>query len=312
MALTDQDLLSIQQTVTPIAMDVYDKEDTSRTILPFLAQAVTRRGRGKTVRLEWWAAFPSLREWIDEKSFQKAFRDDMELTIKPYEVSYAFDRLTQDYDDAIISAGDLAPKMGAAFGRGKTLLALKPLRDNAVTYDGQDFFDTDHTHPDGATFSNKVVAARSTDATPTLAEAANEMALAVERLAMNQLVANEIVSANFAAESLVVITKHAAVWARYYELLTKDMVSTNETNIWKGKFTLLRDYNPGSSTDYTVDFIQALPGGPRPSIMVVHREVSGVQFGAVDPMKREVPITMDAEYAFGPGFPQCAVRRVQS
>lgn len=312
MALTDQDLLSIQQQVTPIALDIYDKEDTSRTILPLLAQQVTRRGNGKTVKLEWWAAFPQMREWLDEKMIQKAFRDDMELVIKPYEISYEFDRLTQGYDDAIISAADLAPKMGTAFGRGKTLLALKPLRDNATTYDGQDFFDTDHTHPDGSTFSNKVVAARSTDATPTLAEAANEMALAVERLAAIQLVANEIVSAEFAAQNMVVIVKHANVWARYYELLTKDMVSTNETNIWKGKFTLLRDYNPGSTTDYTVDFIQALPGGPRPSIQVVHREVSGVQFGVVDPMKRFVPMTMDAEYASAPGFPQCAVRRVQS
>lgn len=311
MALTDQDLLSIQETVTPIAMDIYDKEETARTILPLLAQPVTRRGNGKTVRLEWWAAFPEMREWIDEKSLQKAFRDDMELTIKPYEVSYAFDRLLAGYDDAIISASDLAPKMGAAFGRGKTLLALKPLRDNAVTYDGQNFFDTDHTHPDGTVFSNKLVLARSADATPTLAEVSNEMSRAIELLAKNQLVANEIVSANFAAQNLVVITKHAAVWARYYELLTVDKVG-DDSNIHKGKFTLLRDYNPGSTTDYTVDFVQALPGGPRPSIMVVHREVSGVQFGAIDPMKREVPITMDAEYAFGPGFPQCAVRRSQS
>ena len=65
-----EQLQTIARTVTPIAMDIYDKENMG-SLLPLFAAPVTRRGNQKTVRLEWWSAFPQLREWIDEKTTQQ-------------------------------------------------------------------------------------------------------------------------------------------------------------------------------------------------------------------------------------------------
>jgi hypothetical protein len=305
-----EQLNTIARTVTPIAMDIYDKEN-SASLLPLLAQPVTRKGNQKTVRLEWWAAFPQMRQWLDEKVLQKAFKDDMELVINPYEVTYSFDRIQATFDDGLLSAQDLGNKIAAAFALGKVLKAYEPMRSNEVTYDGQDFFDTDHTHPDDSTFTNKVAFNRGTTATPTVAEAKSELEESMALLAENSLIRNTLVDTSAMEKDIVVVTKSFAVWKAYNGLLRDERIGS-EINRLRGSFKLLRDFDPVSGTEDYVDVIHAMPGGPRPSIIVIHQEVSGLQFGLTDFTKRYVPFGMEAQYAFGPGFPQTAVRVIPS
>ena len=301
-----EQLQTIARTVTPIAMDLYDKENVASP-LPFLAAPVTRRGNQKTVRLEWWSVFPQMREWLDEKTTQKAFKDDMELVIKPYEITYDFDRIEASFDDALASAQDLGGRIATAFAQGKVLKAYSPLANNETTYDGQDFFDTGHLHPDDTTFSNLVDFNRATVASPTVAEARGELKLAMATLAQNHLIRNTLVSSAAMGDSLLVIARSFNVWQAYEDLRTEEKIG-EDINRFRGKFQLLRDFAPVSGQESTVDIVHSMPGGPRPTVMAIHQEVSGLQFGTPDFTKRKVAFGMEAQYAFGPGFPQCAVR----
>lgn len=301
-----EQLQTIARTVTPISMALYDKENPL-SLLSLLASPVARKGNGKLITLEWWAAFPQMLEWMDEKVMQTVFKDDMTLTIKPYEITYNFDRLEATFDDAVLSAQELGDKIAMAFVQGKVLKAYSPLANNETTYDGQDFFDTDHTHPDGTVFSNKKDFNRGTTAEPTVAEARSELKLAMFTLQQNSLVRNTLISSAAAEGSLVVIARSFAVWSAYEDLRTEEKIG-EDTNRFKGKFQLIFDRSPVGGQESTVDVVLALPGGPRPTIMAIHKEVSGLQFGDINFLKRMVPFGMEAMYAFGPGFPQTAVR----
>lgn len=301
-----EQLQTIARTVTPISMALYDKENPL-SLLSLLASPVARKGNGKLITLEWWAAFPQMLEWMDEKVMQNVFKDDMTLTIKPYEVTYNFDRLEATFDDAILSAQELGDKIAMAFVQGKVLKAYSPMANNEITYDGQNFFDTDHTHPEGTAFSNLVDFNRAVTASPTVAEARSELKLGLATLQQNTLLRNTLVSSAAVENSIVVIARSFAVWQAYEDLRTEDKIG-EDTNRFKGKFQLLRDFAPVSGQESTVDIIQALPGGPRPTVMAIHKEVAGLQFGDINFLKRQVPFGMEAMYAFGPGFPQTAAR----
>lgn len=309
--LTIEQIQSVAKIVTPIALDIYDKEDGA-SIFPLLAKTATPRGNGKKGTLEWWAAFPQMLEWDDKKVIQKAFKDDLEYTIKPYEVTFAFDRFLATFDTAVVSASELAPQIARAFINGKVLKAYAPMRDNALTYDGQSFFDTDHEHPDGSTFSNKVLATRTSAASPTIADARAELKAAMALLQTNSLIRNTLVRTASMGESLVVIAKSFAVWSAYNDLLTEEKVGT-DTNRFRGAFTLLRDFSPASGTENYVDIVSAMPNGPRPTVAVIKQEPQGLQFDLSSSFtNREIPFGMEAAYAFEPGFMQCAVRVYQS
>jgi len=305
--LTIEQLQSVANIVTPIAMDLYDKENGS-SLVPLLAQQVSANGNRKKGTLEWWAAFPQMLEWIDRKVVQKAFKDDLEYTIKPYEITFAFDRFLATFDDAVLSAQQLAPKIAIGFIQGKVLKAYTPMRDNALTYDGQNFFDTDHVHPNDAVFTNIVSGSRVVAATPTSAEARAELKEAMALLQQNSLIRNTLVSSAQMDTGLVVIAKSYDVWAAYNDLLVEEKIGT-DTNRFRGRFQLLRDFDPLGGTANYVDIVLAMPGGPRPTVMVVHQEPQGLAFDLSNSFtSREIPFGMEASYAFEPGFPQTAVR----
>jgi hypothetical protein len=71
---------------------------------------------------------------------------------------------------------------------------MSVFRTNAATYDSQNFFDTDHTHIDGDTYSNVIdlsddanLPNRATSGAPTIAEAAAELRYAISVLEANRL-----------------------------------------------------------------------------------------------------------------------------
>lgn len=304
--LTIEQLQSVAVTVTPLALDIYDKE-SAVSLLPLISQVHPAGGHRKG-KFEWWAAFPEMRLWMDEKQVQKAFRDDLEYEVEPYEITMAFDRYMASFDDGVVKAQQLGSKIAVGFANGKVLAAYAPMRDNVATYDGQDFFDTDHTHPDGSSYSNVVTASRTAAATPTIIEARAELKKAQSLLLQNSIVRNSLVSTAQVKSGLVVIAKSYDVWAAYNDLLEEEKVGT-DTNRFRGAFQLLRDFSPASGTANYVDIVLALPNGPRPTITVVHQEPTGMKFDlSKEFSKREIPFGMEAAYDFIPAFPQAAVR----
>jgi phage major head subunit gpT-like protein len=304
-------LQSIARAVTPIALDIYDKLDSS-SVFGVLAQLVPNPGREKVVTVEWWSAFPQLRKWIGERTVQRAFQDSLVIPGEPYEITMEFDRRDAERASGLVKAEELAGKIARAFARGKVMLALRALRTNALTYDGQSFFDSDHAHPDGSTFSNLIELARGSAAYPTVQEARSELKVAQSRLMENRLIRDELVEeAEVAASlSLIVLARSQPVWSAYRDLRTEERIGT-EPNRFRNTFRLLRDFNPPAGLENTIDVIEALPDGPRPTVFVATREPEGLQFDETKVFSHnQVPFGMDAEYGVAAGFPQTAVRVV--
>lgn len=306
MTLGIDQLKTIARQVTPYALDVYDKEPTL-ALLPLLAQQVSRPNASKRFTLEWWAAFPEMRRWLDKKTIQRVFSASLEGEIEPFEITFGFDRFESSFDDALVSAQELAGKIGAGFAIGKVLEAYRPMKRNLPTYDGQDFFDTDHVQPDGSAASNLVATpGRANLAKPTKAEAAAELKLAMATLAANTIVRNTLISTAQVRDSLVVVTRSYDVWQAYEDLRTDTKIGL-EDNPYREKFQLLRDMDPDTAPANSPDFVSALPGGPRPTVMVVHKEPGGLEFSEKFE-DREVPFGMEAAYGFAAAFWQSACR----
>ena len=315
MALGISQLRTVARRATTIALDIYDKGPST---LPLFAQTIRMSGQ-RVVTFEWWEAFPTMIEWIGDRKTQELFGEAIEVEVKPYEVTYKLDRMNVELD------GDLSlvtqpQQMGAAvaqaFENGKIERAYAPLRANDLSYDGQNFFDTDHTHPDGSTFDNVVDLSgvgysRTATGKPTVDEARRELNLAAQRLQVNRLRRSTLV-VKPAMPELVVVVKSIDTELAYQALRDEpSYISGNSTleNPWQGKFTLVRDTDPVSGDEKKVDVLLAEAGGPRPSIFVESRGPRGLEFDETSVFSsRIIYFGSDALYGFAPGFPQAAVR----
>jgi hypothetical protein len=310
-------LRSAAITVTPIVLDLYDKEETA-SLLPLIAQPVSQPDDPTVglVKLEWWHAFPQLRLWVADRKTQKLFAESMEIPIKKYEITLSLDRDRLGNTAALVNdAARLGQPVAKGFSVGKTILAAKVLGDNPIAYDGQDFFDTDHAHPGGAAYSNLLsrgtdTPARTTDGAPTMAEAAVELRAHKRRLLQNTIVRNNIISTRTIDKSIVVVVRDDETEDAYESLRTEDDLASGVKNIMKGTFEVLREFG-SSAPALSYDVINALPGGPRPVVFVAVKEPSGLQFDASQEFRNaKIDFGSDGRYGVHPGFPQTAIRSI--
>lgn len=301
------DLKSIAVKATPIALDVYDKTNPT-TLLPFVAVVVTDPSLAEEVNLEWAAVFPELRKWVGDRIAQQGFAGKLKIRPELYEVTLDFDSLDIERGSALIQATEKATRIGRAFAVGKVLLAYRVLRENQLTYDGQDFFSGAHQHPDGTLASNLVPSARANANAPTVEEARDELVAAVDRLMANSILRDELVRSEDVRKGLVVFVRSQQVWSAYEKLRTEKSFG-GDPNLWQGAFELVRDFKPLPGTGHTVDIVLATPNGPRPAIFVVSREPQGLKFDqSKEFASRYIPFGMDAMYGVTPAFWQTAVR----
>ncbi|HEX5719260.1 MAG TPA: Mu-like prophage major head subunit gpT family protein [Thermoanaerobaculia bacterium] len=304
------DLKSIAVKATPIALDVYDKTDPT-TLLPLVAVVVSDPSLAEEVNLEWAAVFPELRKWIGDRVAQQGFAGRLKVRPELYEVTLDFDSLDIERGTALLQATEKATRIGRAFAVGKVLLAYRVLRDNLLTYDGQDFFSDSHQHPDGTLASNIVFTTRTDPSAPDVNEVREELSAAVDRLMANSILRDELVRSEDFRKGLVVFVRSQQVWSAYEKLRTEKSFGA-DPNLWQGAFELVRDFKPKAGTENTVDIVLATPNGPRPAIFVVSREPQGLKFDqSKEFASRYIPFGMDAMYGVTPAFWQTAVRVLQ-
>ncbi|HEX3131683.1 MAG TPA: Mu-like prophage major head subunit gpT family protein [Thermoanaerobaculia bacterium] len=304
------DLKSIAVKATPIALDVYDKTDPT-TLLPLVAVVVSDSSLAEEVNLEWAAVFPELRKWIGDRVAQQGFAGRLKIRPELYEVTLDFDSIDIERGTALLQATEKATRIGRAFAIGKVLLAYRVLRENLLTYDGQDFFSDAHQHPDGTLASNLVYTIRLNPFAPTVDDARKELVMAVDRLMANSILRDELVRSEDMRKGLVVFVRSQAVWSAYEKLRTEKSFGA-DPNLWQGAFELVRDFKPKLYTETMVDIVLATPNGPRPAIFVVSREPQGLKFDqSKEFASRYIPFGMDAMYGVTPAFWQTAVRVLQ-
>ena len=304
------DLKSIAVKATPIALDIYDKTDPT-TLLPLVAVVVSDPSLAEEVNLEWAAVFPELRKWIGDRVAQQGFAGRLKIRPELYEVTLDFDSLDIERGTALLQATEKATRIGRAFAVGKVLLAYRVLRENLLTYDGQDFFSEAHQHPDGTLASNIVFTTRTDPSAPDVNEVRDELSAAVDRLMANSILRDELVRSEEVRKGLVVFVRSQQVWSAYEKLRTEKSFGA-DPNLWQNAFELVRDFKPKAGTENTVDIVLATPNGPRPAIFVVSREPQGLKFDqSKEFASRYIPFGMDAMYGVTPAFWQTAVRVLQ-
>ncbi len=300
-------LKSIAVKATPIALDIYDKTDPT-TLLPFVAVVVSDPSLAEEVNLEWAAVFPELRKWIGDRVAQQGFAGRLKIRPELYEVTLDFDSIDIERGTALIQATEKATRIGRAFAVGKVLLAYRVLRENLLTYDGQDFFSDSHQHPDGTLASNIVFTTRTDPSAPDVNEVRDELSAAVDRLMANSILRDELVRSEEVRKGLVVFVRSQQVWSAYEKMRTEKSFGA-DPNLWQNAFELVRDFKPKVGTENTVDIVLATPNGPRPAIFVVSREPQGLKFDqSKEFASRYIPFGMDAMYGVTPAFWQTAVR----
>ena len=304
-------LKSVAVSATRLMMLEYDKQTQD---LGLFAQTVNRPTRQRTLHIEWWDAFPMIREWIGDRQPFTGFKAGIDVDIKRYELTFKLDLRELDLDgDRSLVQGvqDIAPKFIKGFDNGRFLYAYAPIRTNATTtYDGQNIFDTDHVHVDGATFSNVIDLSdeshsRASSGAPTPAEAQTELQLAVQRLTQNHL--RNVSLVKMTRPPLTVIVNSFNVWKGYNDLLTLPLIN-NTTNTWAGGFELFQDFSPVSGNEKKVVVILSEPGGPRPAIFVPARNPDPIKFDAAKVFTAdEAWYGSDADFGFAAGLPHPAV-----
>jgi hypothetical protein len=307
MPPTISDLRSLARAATPIALDIYDKTDPT-TLLPLVAVVVSDASLSEEINLEWALVFPEIRKWVGERVAQKAFAGRLKVVPELYETTLEVDSIDIERGTALLKVNEKALRMGRSFATGKVRLAYRVMRENLITYDGQNFFDSDHQHPDGRLASNIVAMARANPAAPTVLEARDELRAATDRLMANSLFRDDLIRAEDVRKGLVVFAKTQAVFNAYDQLRTEKSFGA-DPNLWEGKFDLVRDFGAPAGTENTVDIVLAAPDGPRPAVFVVSREPNGLKFDeSKEFSSRLIPFGMDAIYGVAPAFWQVAVR----
>jgi|SRR6185369_13376052 len=301
------DLKSIAVRATPIALDFYDRTDPT-TLLPFVAVVLNDPSLSEEVNLEWAAVFPQLRKWTGDRVAQQGFAGRLKVRPELYEITLDFDSLDIERGTALVQATHLAASIGQEFATGKVLMAYRVMGENMLTYDGQDFFDDTHQHPDGKLASNLIPVTRIDPANPSVIEAREELMAAVDRLMANSILRNKLVRSDDVRKGLIVFARSHTVWSAYEKLRTEKSFGA-DANLWQGAFDLVRDYEPKPGTENSVDTVLAAPNGPRPAIFVVSREPQGLKFDqSKEFASRLIPFGMDAIYGVTPAFWQTAVR----
>lgn len=238
--------------------------------------------QGKTLDLNWLGAAPQMREWVDEKRAQGLNDFNLSVEIKRYEASVEIDLDT--FKDARSNIYDpRIQEMAQNAGRLEyNLISDLILNGEAATaYDGQFFFDTDHSEGASGTQSNELTGTGTSAAQITTDYySAYSALLGFKDDQGVQLQAN-------AFRPLVWIPNNATMVQRFEELRDAQLISQT-SNVLGGRFDLVVDPRQTDANDW---FMFRTDGVMKPFLWI-NREAAHYEdnFGSADPdvFKRRV------------------------
>jgi phage major head subunit gpT-like protein len=112
---------------------------------------------GNRLNLNWLGAAPQLREWVDEKQARGLSRYEWEILVKRWEATIEVDLdVLADARGNVYEFRMREMAQNASRHRYNLLSSLLSGGDAALGYDGQYFFDTDHSEGSSGSQSNKL------------------------------------------------------------------------------------------------------------------------------------------------------------
>ena len=135
-------------------------------MVPEVCTMVTSQGADE--KYGFLGAMPGMKEWLGDRQFQTLRAADYTLANKEYESSVNIDKNDID-DDRLGMYGPVLQQLGmeAAHHPDELLLTLITAGESTACFDGQYFFDTDHSWGDSGSQSNDLTYAAASGTTPT-------------------------------------------------------------------------------------------------------------------------------------------------
>ena len=227
MGIVNQALL-LEKGLRADFVKAFNNGEDPNDVMPFI---MTTSSTSNKENYGWLGSVPNLTEWKDERTLHGLRDFDYELPNKHYEATLQVDRdnLADDQLGAIkIRIADLARK--AKLHPRKLFFEALLAGTTELCYDGQFFFDTDHSEGDSGTQSNLL-----TGTGTTLAQLQTDFIAA--RAAMENFKDDQGEPLNEGELSLYIVAP-PALRGRFEELINASIIS-NTTNTLKGAAKLL-------------------------------------------------------------------------
>jgi phage major head subunit gpT-like protein len=163
--------LNALSTLRGYTQSVFDAEVARLTpFYPRIAKIVNSTGYDE--KYAWLANMPAVREWLGERKFKELLAADYTLVNKLWEASVLME-LTVVEDNRMGSQAPLIESLAqeAMFHPDELMISTMVAGESSLGFDGQFFFDTDHSFGDSGTQSNDLTSDVTTTTAPTVAEA---------------------------------------------------------------------------------------------------------------------------------------------
>lgn len=256
----------------------------------------------------WLGSAPTMREWVDERAPKALLSSEYTLVNKHYEASINIDRDDLD-DDQLGQHQFRVQDMGNRARRHPDALLSTLIVDGEATacYDGQYFFDTDHSEGSSGSLSNDLTQSVASTALMTVAECKTAMNKAISAFVgflddrgQPYMEEWELNASNFT------VMVPAAHREPFQELFTSSIIS-NTTNVYQNKARVLTNARLTSGTKLYFFYT----GAPIKPFIYQNRQPPKPGFLGPDSdrgfMRRNLVFGVDARYNVGYGMWQFAV-----
>lgn len=271
--------------VVPVFFDLYDQAEADHAaVLGNLAYVHdNREARENPVQLDYLLQLPQAKAWLDDSVIEHGL-DLLEWTIpmEGHDVVTAINKVNIGRPNTVVKLEDIARSQPEALLRRQVKLIMEVFRRNPLAVDGQNFFDTDHPKPGGATTYSNILTpvfgagALANPSLQVLANLVNEVITHFGSILTSQ---SEVVDDSKLRNNLLVIVHNATHQTIFRELLTTDRlpeatlpdatVAAERNNPVKGSFTLWRDQNPTAGEENFIEFVMRTDAsGPKPAVFV--------------------------------------------
>lgn len=143
--------------------------DSAQPFYPDICTIVPSNGADE--QYGWLGSMPGIREWIGDRQFKSLRGANFTLANKKWESSVAIEK-DDIADDRLGMYGPVLEQLGmeAAQHPDELLVTAIEAAESTACFDGQYFFDTDHSWGDSGTQDNDLTYAAATGTTPTTDE----------------------------------------------------------------------------------------------------------------------------------------------
>ncbi len=304
MALTDAEIQAVQRDITQTF------ENTANAATPFyprVCQFVPSSSLDE--KYGWLGNNPGMREWVGDRQFKQLRAANYTLTNKPWESSLELERFAVDDDrhqQINMQVKQLANE--ASYHPDELLADIINTAESNTCFDGQFFYDTDHSWGDSGTQDNDLSYTVVSTSAVTVAEfkAAYEQAV-IALLGFKNDQGKFLNRPVIGSLGNVVVRVPVALYPVAYKCFEQAILSTNEDNVHFEKPTVIpfqymgagftgASGSTGSDVKFDVDY---LGGMLKPFVFQAREPLRFQAKGGDDIEHKTIKAMTEARYNVG-------------